>query len=272
MAMSPQNDPITGATVLRSPAIQSPGFVSGSTGWIIRIDGTAEFNTGIFRGSIEVGPNPGQHFIVNNPDTGDALDIYDAFNDLVLSIDDVGDIKLFDPASERQLIESGGRLDFQTVDTGSVSHGRATIQYVGSTGASDSSYLSVTTVNGAETVAYELRILPGSNDGTVKKTALGDERGVVGSLVQSDQQSTNNLMHVLKATIATDGSGNFNQAHGASFTPNLRSIGNVASTGSTAMINFTSFTATNMLGTMFGSNNGLALPGQNLPFNCILFG
>lgn len=35
--------------------MQSPNFVSGSAGWIIRKDGTVEFNNGTFRGSIAIG-------------------------------------------------------------------------------------------------------------------------------------------------------------------------------------------------------------------------
>ena len=44
-------NPIVGGTVLRIPAIESPGFVSGSTGWIIKSDGSAEFNNVVIRGS-----------------------------------------------------------------------------------------------------------------------------------------------------------------------------------------------------------------------------
>jgi hypothetical protein len=43
MALKPDN-PVVGGTVLRRAAIQSPGFVSGSTGWSINQDGSAEFN------------------------------------------------------------------------------------------------------------------------------------------------------------------------------------------------------------------------------------
>jgi hypothetical protein len=37
--------PATGGTVLRIPAIQSPNFVNGVSGWIIRQDGSAQFNS-----------------------------------------------------------------------------------------------------------------------------------------------------------------------------------------------------------------------------------
>lgn len=44
-------NPVVGGTALRIPAIQSPDFLSGSTGWIIRIDGSAEFNDLTIRGT-----------------------------------------------------------------------------------------------------------------------------------------------------------------------------------------------------------------------------
>lgn len=44
------NDPIVGGTVLRIPAIQSPNYVPGVSGWIISIDGSAEFNNLTIRG------------------------------------------------------------------------------------------------------------------------------------------------------------------------------------------------------------------------------
>ena len=38
------NDPVVGGNVLRRPAIESPNFVSGVSGWAINADGTAQFN------------------------------------------------------------------------------------------------------------------------------------------------------------------------------------------------------------------------------------
>src|ERR1043165_9592715 len=60
-------NPVVGGTALRIPAIQSPNFVSGSNGWIIRIDGSAEFNNLTFRGTFN-----GNNFILNS----DGLFIY----------------------------------------------------------------------------------------------------------------------------------------------------------------------------------------------------
>jgi len=54
-------NPIVGGTALRIPAIQSPNFQSGSAGWIIRIDGSAEFNNLTIRGIFN-----GNNFILNS--------------------------------------------------------------------------------------------------------------------------------------------------------------------------------------------------------------
>jgi hypothetical protein len=74
------SDPIAaGDGSLVYPALKSPNYVTGSTGWIIRRDGTFELSGGIFRGdvsvtgpnnsSIEIDPSNGQPIIYFNPDT-----------------------------------------------------------------------------------------------------------------------------------------------------------------------------------------------------------
>jgi hypothetical protein len=45
-------DTIVGGTALIIPAINSPNFLTGVTGWSINANGTAEFNNGIFRGNL----------------------------------------------------------------------------------------------------------------------------------------------------------------------------------------------------------------------------
>lgn len=48
----PFSDPLTADTVLVRAAIQSPDYVPGVSGWIIRIDGTAEFSELTARGDL----------------------------------------------------------------------------------------------------------------------------------------------------------------------------------------------------------------------------
>jgi hypothetical protein len=59
-------NPIVGGTVLRIPAIQSPNYVAGVSGWIINKDGTVEFNNGVFRGTVTAGSFVGTDFIINS--------------------------------------------------------------------------------------------------------------------------------------------------------------------------------------------------------------
>jgi hypothetical protein len=57
----PFENPVVGGTALRIPAIQSPDFQTGVSGWIIRIDGSAEFNNLTVRGEFV-----GQNFIIDS--------------------------------------------------------------------------------------------------------------------------------------------------------------------------------------------------------------
>lgn len=60
-------NPIVGGTALRIPQIQSPNYTPGSLGWVIKIDGSAEFNNLTVRGTFN-----GTDFILNS----DGLFIY----------------------------------------------------------------------------------------------------------------------------------------------------------------------------------------------------
>lgn len=81
--VSPGN-PIVGGTVLRTPAIQSPGFTSGTTGWSINADGTAEFNGLTLHGTLVLGTGSNNVIIL---DFGRrAIFMYDTFGNLVGSM------------------------------------------------------------------------------------------------------------------------------------------------------------------------------------------
>jgi hypothetical protein len=67
MALKPEN-PVVGGTVLRRYAIESPNYAAGSAGWIIKQDGSAEFNNVTVRGTVTaghfIGTGEGQEFII----------------------------------------------------------------------------------------------------------------------------------------------------------------------------------------------------------------
>jgi hypothetical protein len=54
-------DPVVGGTVLIRPAIRSPNYVPGVSGWSVNIDGSAEFNNLTIRGEFR-----GNNFILNS--------------------------------------------------------------------------------------------------------------------------------------------------------------------------------------------------------------
>lgn len=59
-------NPIVGGVMLTRPAIASPDYVAGSTGWSINQDGSAEFNNGTFRGTITAAVFEGTNFIIDS--------------------------------------------------------------------------------------------------------------------------------------------------------------------------------------------------------------
>jgi hypothetical protein len=54
-------DPVIGSTVLRRPAIQSPNYSTGVSGWTVNSDGSAEFNNLTIRGTFN-----GTDFLINS--------------------------------------------------------------------------------------------------------------------------------------------------------------------------------------------------------------
>jgi hypothetical protein len=214
MAMAPGNQAVVGGTVLRIPAIQSPDYVPGTSGWIIRQDGSAEFNAGTFRGSIEVGSLTGQHFIVNNTATGDVIDVYNSANKLIFAVSKTGVVQSFDYVNNLELDISGGQISFNNfslTDTGDMF-------FSPSTGPAIQAQVAIQAFSAGPSVGA-LSILSGSPNNSKLPTVTGQERNIPGSIVQSDQTSTNNLVHDAQYTLTTDANGVFNQAHNCGFTP-----------------------------------------------------
>lgn len=62
----PYNNPIAGGDNLIRPALQSPNYSPGVSGWIVRRDGSVEFNNAVFRGSVFVQSGTDTIVIDNN--------------------------------------------------------------------------------------------------------------------------------------------------------------------------------------------------------------
>jgi len=195
--------------------MKSENYVAGSSGWQIKKDGTAEFNNGTFRGSIEVGPNPGQHFIVNNTATGDVVDIYDSSNTLVAKIDKFGEIITTSGNDSALMFGNGYNFVDFAAPPGS---------YGGMTGFSRNTGSQVIIDSGRKSGGLSSNIFfqdDVNGLGGVPRL-LAQQRGMSqGSLMQTDSFSNNNSYFHGGSYVGTtsDAFGNAAIAHGCSFTP-----------------------------------------------------
>jgi hypothetical protein len=216
MAMSPGNQAITGGTVLRAPAIQSPNYVAGVSGWIIRQDGSAEFNAGTFRGSIEVGSLTGQHFWVNNPSTGDMIDVYNSLNKLVFSIDANGKVTSADAVGTAEIVLNGANLLFEDTAQSPVTNSAIN----GGARSADASALTLSAGQPANYtgVGQGAFVVLNTGDTPASEWINTEQRGIPGALLQTDQNSNaNQLLHLDSFSGTTGASGAFSLANAASF-------------------------------------------------------
>jgi len=218
--------------VLRIPALQSPNFVTGVSGWIVRRDGTVEFNNGTFRGSITSGPNPGQHIVINDPITGDAVVVYNAGNQIVYEITNTGVARSIDPTitGSPAVAMSSNQLTWTDPNSPGAAAGAA-IRYTGYTSNVLVTGLILTDNAYSTAPQYQMGLLGGNANGTIRPTLTGTEGSVLGSMVQSDQLRTNNLIHQNEYVVTTNAAGVFTITHGASFTPTGGQITNSLSSG-----------------------------------------
>lgn len=251
--------------------IQSQNYVAGSTGWRISKDGDAEFNNGTFRGSIEVGPLAGQHFIVNNPVTGDVVDVYNGSNQLVYSIDGNGFAKTIDPVAIVDATMEGGGVAFHINNVLSAGIGTSSIGAVNTTRQDAVGIFAEGHVSGA---TCELQLWSGSDDGsTSPEYTILNQAGVTGSVMQNDTTKSNNLFHMGGYTGTTDAAGALSIAHGASFTPRHGCVTGTAPGGSFANLThgLDGFTATNINTNWKVANTGAAFANSIITFDAIMW-
>lgn len=60
------SNPVVGGVTLTRPAVQSPDFLTGFTGWSANQDGSAEFNNVVIRGTVLASVFEGTDFIINS--------------------------------------------------------------------------------------------------------------------------------------------------------------------------------------------------------------
>jgi len=273
MAMTPGNQAITGGTVLRAPAIQSPNFLTGVSGWIIRQDGTVEFTAGTFRGSISVGTSPGQRFIVNNPVTGDVIDVYDSANNLIFAITNQGQAISYSTGSTPQpsVNLQGAKVVFS--DNATPTAHTAQISFQHNSAPAGQGQITLLNSDNASAVGA-LEILSGSTDGTKGPTVQAIERTRQGSVVVSDNISVNNLMHAASYSGTTNAGGHLVFNHNCGFTPTVAVVTGTTPGGTFANLTcgLNSLTATQADVSWIVANTNAAFANQGITFDMVFFG
>lgn len=244
--MAFRNPPIAGSYLVR-PAIQSPNYSLGTSGWTINRDGTTEFNGGTFRGSLEAGSLTAQHFIVNNISTNDVVDVYNSANKLVFSIDSTGRLVAAASNSTSEVVLNGANLLFE--DTAQTPQAQHLIN--GSVGP-DSTFLNIFCArpqhySGAGQGSF---IQLTNGDTTASESIAAEQRGIQGVLLQTDNSANaGQLFHSETYTITTDASGNSNFAHHCQFTPTQGFLASV-SVGGTDFYEYTWLSASPFTSTL----------------------
>jgi hypothetical protein len=259
--------------------LQSGNYVAGVSGWRIGKDGSAEFNNGTFRGSITAGNPAGQHFVLNNPSTGDAIDVYDTLNRLVFKLDSTGGLfSINQPGTNyTQLFSAALVFSNLNVPPFSAAGMVATSNGFGSQVQIDSGH--GTSGSGDANITYSDSLDSGTNRSALTAFQGSDGvsvAGVNGNLVQNDVLTgLNYMVHFGTYTATTfapggTSAGNWTVAHGCNFTPNgVIAFCNEASSASfNQTANFHSFVGGNVTLTIMGSTGVNVAPtmlpaGQN---------
>lgn len=270
MTMPFTNEVIGTNGVLIRNWLQSANYVSGVSGWQITKDGAAEFNNGTFRGSIEVGPLTGQHFIVNNSATGDVIDIYDSSNTLVAKIDKFGEIITTSGVDSALMFGNGFSFVDFAAPPGS---------FGGMTGHSRSTGSQVVVDSGRTSSGHSSNIffMDDVNGPGGQAALIASQRGLgQGALIQTDSFSaTNNYFHLGSYSGTTDASGHLIFNHGCNFTPTGAIItGRAPAVGTFPNLTFGTdgFTSSLANVSFIIANTNAVYASAPVMFNAIFFG
>lgn len=268
----PFNNSVVGGTVLVRNAIQSQNYVAGASGWRIGRDGTAEFNSGTFRGSIEAGSLTGQHFWVNNPGTTDVIDVYDSTNKLIFSIDNTGRVFSYASGASTHYAEFAGATLFFG-DTAQTPQIKPNVQGLATADETDlllSAGLPQNAVGGNQSAIIQLS----AGDAVIAPFIETTQRSVTGMMLQTDNLNQNQLMHMASYSGTTNATGHIIFAHGCAFTPKGGVVIGTTPGGTfanlTCGLNFLTVTQADV--SWIVANTGAAFANQGITFDAIFWG
>ena len=172
--------------------------------------------------TVPTGATTGKRVVIANQANGDAIDVYDALNNLIYAITGQGAAESINPDGRRvtifdgavQLLGANGYVDMFYVEPNPFTPSSQPELFIEVFGPSNS---------------YSLLLFAESADGTKLPTMLGSERNIRGSIVQTDTggfgPGFGNLVHTGFYTgTVVDAFGDVLIPHGAAFTPQVGNI------------------------------------------------
>lgn len=279
--MAFRNPAVAGLYLVRA-ALRSPDYVLGTTGWSVNRDGTAEFNQGTFRGSIEVGPTAGVHFVVNNTATGDVWDVYDATGDVVALADANGDIATinWNLGTQNLSLLARGEVEWRNISATNVTTAEAN-GVLDDEGLFQGVSLTLSawdpsqgTPPGGFVGSLQICGQGTATSGNAPPTVIANERGTYGSVAVTDGQSTNNRLHMASYSGTTDASGKLTIPHHAAFTPSDAVITGTAHGGAFANLTwgYDGADATNFTTNWTVANTGATWASRFITFSALFWG
>ena len=220
--------------------------------------------------TVPTGAGSGARVVIANQANGDAVDVYNSSNVLVLSIDRFGDITSTDASTGDDIRIGQSLINFLTSggDSGAIDFNA----HSGTQGASLNLGASTNgvTSNGALTI-----LAKGVGGGAQPATVVANERDFIGSVVvNSGPLSTNNLMFAGSYSGTTDAGGHLVFNHNALFTPHVVTITGTTSGGTFANLTYgvNAKTATQLDVNFTIANTGAPWANNLITFDAVMFG
>lgn len=144
-------NPVVGGTTLIRPAIRSPNFVTGLTGWSVNVDGSAEFNNVTIRGALTIGGTnlyySGTPAANNLVESVGATAFTDPFGNSVLAGEVTYHFTAFGPSGSRAIAVNDAGITWYAAPSGSLGPWTAT-QSILSFNVVPGLFFSNATING----------------------------------------------------------------------------------------------------------------------------
>jgi hypothetical protein len=283
--VQPQDATIVGGTVLRIPAIQSPNYVAGVSGWIIEIDGSAEFNNLTIRGQF-VGTNfvintQGAFFYSGVPANGNLIASIagTAGTDAHSNAYSAG-VEVFFPSAPLQITmnPSTGRLEFFG-EAAQASAGSAA--YIGyQSPGNTSQMLLVSGLVNALCNQARISLISGAAATeaflqAVQESAAGAPgTAITGTLVQNDDatgSATAKFMHAGTYNV-TFAAGAGTLTHGCAFTPTMGLAAGKNTGGTAPGVCQVGTPGASTVALFADQPSGAALPNGTYAINAVFYG